>query len=71
MSVTGFNRVRRYKEQMEKENLLKQKKVLSTPAVTEVTNRELMSKLDELGVEYPKKANKSDLLALLEGAKND
>ena len=33
---------------------------------TELTNKEIMAKLKELGIEYDKKANKATLMALLE-----
>lgn len=38
---------------------------------TELTNKELMAALDELGVKYDKKDNKATLMGLLENAKNE
>lgn len=35
------------------------------------TNDELKAELDEAGIEYPEKANKADLLALLEPSSDD
>lgn len=39
--------------------------------VQELTNAELKAKLDELGVEYDKRANKATLLELLENAQKE
>ncbi|WP_313132635.1 hypothetical protein [Anaerocolumna sp.] len=43
-----------------------EKKVAAEKAeTTELTNKQIMAMLDEKGIEYDKRANKADLLALL------
>lgn len=61
MSTLYEQRVKRLREHV----LAHQKK---DEKPVDLTNKELMAKLDELGVEYDKKANKATLLALLEEA---
>ncbi len=50
---------------------LKAKAEAKTETVAEPTNKELMAMLDQLGVEYDKKANKATLKALLEANKDN
>ena len=47
-------------KEMENSNLYEE-----TETIRELTVKEIKSKLDELGIEYNKKANKETLLALL------
>lgn len=61
MSTLYEQRVKRLRE-----HVLAHQKKEEKPA--ELTNKELMEKLKELGIEYDKKANKATLLALLEQA---
>lgn len=51
-----------------REHVLKQQKKAEKPV--ELTNKELMAKLDELGITYDKRATKAELLALIEAAEN-
>lgn len=64
MSTLYEQRVKRLRE-----HVLAHQKKAEKPA--EPTNKELMATLDELGVEYDKKANKATLLALLEEAQKE
>jgi phage shock protein A len=61
MSVTGFQRRRRMIAEM-------RAKAEAEAKVAEPTKKEIMTKLDELGIEYDKKAAKAELMKLLEGA---
>lgn len=61
------DRVKRLREHV-LANEKKAEKKAEKPA--EPTNKELMAKLKEMGVEYDKKATKANLLALLEKAQN-
>jgi protein-disulfide isomerase len=51
------------------DHVIKQQK--ATEQGQEPTNAELKAKLDELGIEYDKRANKSTLMELLEKAQKE
>lgn len=63
MSATAFQRLRR--ERIAK---MRAEAEAEKPVDGNLTNKELMAKLGELGIEYDKKANKATLMELLEGA---
>lgn len=48
-----------------------QKAAEQTQKEPELTNAEIKAKLEEIGIEYDKRANKATLLALLEEAQNN
>lgn len=66
MSTLYEQRVKRLHDHVMKQ----QKEAEQTQKEPELTNAELKAKLDELGVEYEKRANKATLLALLEQAQS-
>ena len=68
MSATAFQRMRREAEAKRLADTAKSE--TAKKKSTEITNNELMEMLDELGVEYDKRATKTTLKALLEAAQN-
>lgn len=63
MSATAFQRMRR--ERIAKMRAEAEQKE-APKALIDFTNKELVAMLDEKGIEYPKKFNKTMLIALLE-----
>lgn len=61
-----------YEERVKRlrEHVLRQRKKTEEQSKQEPNKDEIMAKLDELGIEYDKRANKATLLVLLEDAEN-
>ena len=65
MSATAFQKLRREAAA----TMANRHEEVKKPEETHVlTNKEMMAILDEKGIEYDKKANKTELTKLLEGA---
>jgi len=70
MSVTGFQRRRRMIAAMRAQAEAELRAKAEPAKNAEPTKKDIMAKLDDLGIDYDKRSNKDALMALLEAAQN-